>query len=81
MNAVEAGLRLVFAITGQVEGEDSESIGGIRGRSRDLYVLIEMKRRETVRDQQRKKNEEARDDNLSFGCKCKQSFMAQQGIK
>lgn len=50
MNAVEAGLGLVFAVAGQVEGEDSESIGDVGGRSRDLYVLIEMKRKETVRD-------------------------------
>lgn len=55
MNAVEAGLGLVFAVTGQVEGEDSESIGGFGGRGRDLYVLLEMKRKETVRDQERKK--------------------------
>lgn len=55
MNAVEAGLGLVFAVTGQVEGEDSESIGGFGGRGRDLYVLLEMKRKETVRDPERKK--------------------------
>lgn len=55
MNAVEARLGLVFAVTGQVEGEDSESIGGFGGRGRDLYVLLEMKRKETVRDPERKK--------------------------
>lgn len=51
MNAVEAGLGLVLAVAGQVEGEDSESIGGVRGRGGDLYVLIGMERKETVRDQ------------------------------
>lgn len=40
VDAVEAGLRLVFAVAGQVEGEDSESIGGLGGRCRDLYVLL-----------------------------------------
>lgn len=57
MNAVEAGLGLVFAVTGQVEGEDSESIGGFGGRGRDLYVLLEMKRKETVKRSREEKNE------------------------
>lgn len=39
MNAVEAGLRFVFAVARQVEREDSESIRGFGGRCRDLYVL------------------------------------------
>lgn len=39
VNAVEAGLRLVFVVAGQVEGEDSEAGGSLRGRRRDLYVL------------------------------------------
>lgn len=43
MNAVEAGLRFVFAVTGKVEREDSESIGGFRGRRWDLHVLIKTK--------------------------------------
>lgn len=47
MNAVEAGLRLVFAVTGQVEREDSESIRGFGSRRRDLYVLSrKMKKKE-----------------------------------
>lgn len=47
VNAVEAGLRLVFAVTGQVEREDSESIRGFGSRRRDLYVLSrKMKKKE-----------------------------------
>lgn len=40
MNAVEAGLRLVFAVAGQVKGEDPECIWGFWSQCGDLYVLL-----------------------------------------
>lgn len=39
MDAVKAGLRLVFAVTGQVEGEDAQSRRRLWCWSRDLEVL------------------------------------------
>ena len=41
MNAVEAGLRFVFAVAGQVEGEDSECVWRLSGGRRDLNVLLQ----------------------------------------
>lgn len=46
MNAVEAGLGLVFAVTGQVKREDPEGIWGIGSQCRDLYVLFCLKKEE-----------------------------------
>lgn len=43
VNTVEAGLRFVFTVTGQVEGEDTESIRSIRG-SRNLDILEDEKK-------------------------------------
>lgn len=40
VNAVEAGLRFVFAVTGQVEGEDSECVWRLSGGCGDLNVLL-----------------------------------------
>jgi hypothetical protein len=40
VDAVNAGLRFVFAITGQVEGEDPECIWGLWGWGRDLDILL-----------------------------------------
>lgn len=40
MDAVEAGLRLVFAVAGEVKREDPECIRGLWSRRRDLYVLL-----------------------------------------
>lgn len=36
---VEAGLRFVLAVAGQVEGEDTQCIGSLRGASRNFDVL------------------------------------------
>ena len=47
VDAVEAGLRLVFAVAGQVEGEQAQRLGSLGRRSRDLD---ELKERETQRD-------------------------------
>ena len=41
MNAVKAGLRFVFAVAGQVEGEDSECVGRLSGGRWDLNVLLQ----------------------------------------
>lgn len=41
VDAVEAGLWLVFAVAGQVEGEDAQSSGRVCSGSRDLDVLQE----------------------------------------
>ena len=49
MNAVEAGLRLVFAVAGQVEREDSESVRGFRGRRWDLYVLSRQIKKQSIK--------------------------------
>jgi len=38
VNTVKAGLRFVFTVTGQIEGEDTESVRRIRG-SRNLDIL------------------------------------------
>ena len=48
MDAVEAGLRFVFAVAGQVEGEDAQSVGRLRGGRRDLNVLLEKDRHNKV---------------------------------
>lgn len=37
--AVEAGLRFVFAVAGQVEGEDSQCIGSLGGAGRNFDIL------------------------------------------
>jgi len=39
VDAVKAGLRLVFAVAGQVEGKDAKSGGRLRRGSWDLDVL------------------------------------------
>lgn len=39
MDAVEAGLRLVFAVAGQVEGEEAQRLRSLGGRSGDLDEL------------------------------------------
>lgn len=41
MDAVEAGLGLVLAVAGKVEGEDAQGSMGVRRGGRDLDILWE----------------------------------------
>ena len=39
VDAVKAGLRLVLAVAGQVEGEETQGLGSLSSRGRDLDEL------------------------------------------